>query len=88
MYYRIFGDFPAKNTVYTPYIYGSGQTYIQRVSITKDACSAGGGVGGGKNQGHMSSLAAKYACQPACQPALDSPAHKDEPQSTPLAEAA
>ena len=22
---RIFGDFPAKNTVYTPYIYGSGQ---------------------------------------------------------------
>jgi len=23
--HRIFGDFPAKNTVYTPYIYGSGQ---------------------------------------------------------------
>jgi len=26
--HRIFGDFPAKNTVYTPYIYGSGQPYI------------------------------------------------------------
>jgi len=25
IYDRIFGDFPAKNTVYTPYIYGSGQ---------------------------------------------------------------
>ena len=25
--HRIFGDFPAKNTVYTPYIYGSGQPY-------------------------------------------------------------
>ena len=25
VYDRIFGDFPAKNTVYTPYIYGSGQ---------------------------------------------------------------
>jgi hypothetical protein len=24
----IFGDFPAKNTVYTPYIYGSGQPYV------------------------------------------------------------
>jgi hypothetical protein len=23
--HRIFGDFPAKNTVYTPYMYGSGQ---------------------------------------------------------------
>jgi len=23
----IYGDFPAKNTVYTPYIYGSGQPY-------------------------------------------------------------
>ena len=28
VYDRIFGDFPAKNTVYTPYIYGSGQPYI------------------------------------------------------------
>ena len=28
VYDRIFGDFPAKNTVYTPYIYGSGQLYI------------------------------------------------------------
>jgi len=27
VYDRIFGDFPAKNTVYTPYIYGSGQLY-------------------------------------------------------------
>ena len=27
MYDRIFDDFPAKNTVYTPYIYGSGQPY-------------------------------------------------------------
>jgi hypothetical protein len=27
VYDRIFGDFPAKNTVYTPYIYGSGQPY-------------------------------------------------------------
>jgi len=25
VYDRIYGDFPAKNTVYTPYIYGSGQ---------------------------------------------------------------
>ena len=25
VYDRIFGDFPAKNTVHTPYIYGSGQ---------------------------------------------------------------
>jgi len=25
VYDRIFGDFPAKNTVYTSYIYGSGQ---------------------------------------------------------------
>jgi hypothetical protein len=28
VYDRIFGDFPAKNTVYTPYIYGSGQPYL------------------------------------------------------------
>ena len=27
-YDRIFGDFPAKITVYTPYIYGPGQPYI------------------------------------------------------------
>jgi len=26
-YDRILLDFPAKNTVYTPYIYGSGQPY-------------------------------------------------------------
>jgi len=28
IYDCIFGDFPAKNTVYTPYIYGSGQPYL------------------------------------------------------------
>jgi hypothetical protein len=27
VYDRIFGDFPAKNAVHTPYIYGSGQPY-------------------------------------------------------------
>jgi hypothetical protein len=27
VYGHIFGDFPAKNTVYKPYIYGSGQPY-------------------------------------------------------------
>jgi len=25
VYERLFGGFPAKNTAYTPYIYGSGQ---------------------------------------------------------------
>jgi len=25
---RMFRDFPAKNNVYTPYIYGSGQPYV------------------------------------------------------------
>ena len=29
VYDRIFGDFPAKNTVYTPYLYGSGKPYIR-----------------------------------------------------------
>ena len=28
---RMYGDFPAKNTVYTPYIYGYGQPYIYTV---------------------------------------------------------
>jgi len=28
VYDRIFGDFPAKNTVHTPYIYGSGQPHL------------------------------------------------------------
>jgi hypothetical protein len=28
VYDRIFGDFPAKNTVHTPYIHGSGQPYV------------------------------------------------------------
>jgi hypothetical protein len=34
VYNRTFGDFPAKITVYTPYIYGSGQPYKQTVYIT------------------------------------------------------
>ena len=29
VYDCIFGGFPAKNTVYTPYIYGFGQPYVQ-----------------------------------------------------------
>jgi len=33
VYDRIFGGFPAKNTVYTPYIYGSGQPYVYRISV-------------------------------------------------------
>jgi len=28
VYDRIFGDFPVKNTVYTPYINGPGQPYL------------------------------------------------------------
>jgi hypothetical protein len=28
VYDRIYGEFPAKSTVYTPYIYGSGQPYL------------------------------------------------------------
>ena len=28
VYDRVISDFPAKNTVYTPYIHGSGQPYI------------------------------------------------------------
>jgi len=28
VYDRIFGDFPARSTVYTPYIYGPGQPYV------------------------------------------------------------
>jgi len=28
VYDRVFGYFPAKNTVYSPYLYGSGQPYI------------------------------------------------------------
>jgi hypothetical protein len=28
VYGRVFCDFPAKNTVYKPYIYGSGQPYV------------------------------------------------------------
>jgi len=33
VYDRIFGNFPAKNTVYTPYTYGSGQPYIYTVHV-------------------------------------------------------
>ena len=28
VYDHIFGDFPANNTVYTPYMYGSDQPYV------------------------------------------------------------
>ena len=28
VYDRIFDDFPARNTVYTPYMYGSDQPYL------------------------------------------------------------
>ena len=38
VYDRKFGDFPAKITVYTPYIYGSGQPYkcaINSLYITR-----------------------------------------------------
>ena len=28
---RRFGDFPAKNTIYKPYKYGSDQPYIQQI---------------------------------------------------------
>ena len=31
VYDRIFGDFPAKVTVHTPYIYGSGHPYISHI---------------------------------------------------------
>jgi hypothetical protein len=31
------GDFPAKNAVYTPYMYGSGQPYIYRV-VAQPTC--------------------------------------------------
>ena len=34
VYGRIFGDFPAKNAVYKPYIHGSGQFYILCVQGT------------------------------------------------------
>jgi len=33
VYNRIFGDFLAKNAVYTPYFYGSGQPYKFAPSI-------------------------------------------------------
>ena len=29
VYDRVISDFPAKNTVYTPYIHGSGQPYLR-----------------------------------------------------------
>ena len=47
VYDRIFGDFPARNTVYTPYIYGSGKPYtfggrirVYMVSVAVGSCSA------------------------------------------------
>jgi hypothetical protein len=33
--HRIFGDFPAKSTVYTPYIYGSGQSGVYVYTLFK-----------------------------------------------------
>ena len=36
VYDRIYGDFPAKNTVYTLYIYGSGQPYIGSIHTLID----------------------------------------------------
>jgi len=30
---RMFGNFPGKNTVYTPYIYGSGPPYIYTYAL-------------------------------------------------------
>ena len=38
MYDRIIGDFPAKITVDTPYIYGSGQPYLTYVHIYTYVC--------------------------------------------------
>jgi hypothetical protein len=35
VYDRIFGDFPANNTVHTPYTYGSGQPLICCPSVTR-----------------------------------------------------
>jgi len=37
VYDRIFGEFPAKNTVYTPYIYGSGQPYLYSKQLVPTA---------------------------------------------------
>jgi len=33
VYGRTFGDFPAKITVYAPYIYGSGHLYLRTCSL-------------------------------------------------------
>ena len=33
VYDRIYGEFPAKSTVYTPYIYGSGQPYLWAIQM-------------------------------------------------------
>jgi hypothetical protein len=38
VYDHIFGDFPAKNTVYTPYIYGSGQPYVYSMNMYIHTC--------------------------------------------------
>jgi len=42
VYDHIFGDFPAKNAVYIPYIYGSGQhnamVDLSRTSHTQFVC--------------------------------------------------
>ena len=45
VYDRILGGFPAKNTVYTPYMYGSGQLYVLcmalpfKTSFARTICS-------------------------------------------------
>jgi hypothetical protein len=41
---RIFGDLPAKNTVYTPYIHGSGQPLEYAICCTASPCLARGGT--------------------------------------------
>jgi len=38
VYDRTFCDFPAKNTVYTPYIYGPGQPYIH-LGLARTVCT-------------------------------------------------
>jgi len=42
LYNRIFGDFPTKNVVYTPYTYCSGQPYTIASSSCSGALIAGG----------------------------------------------
>jgi len=41
VYDRIFCDFPAKNIIHTPYIYGSGQPYIFVLDLLRRLTAAG-----------------------------------------------